>query len=86
MTYLELIEAVNYAVTDRRYVAVNAMWTNSSYAGPTFHMSIYDPKLAPESTKHPTAQGVFDAWQARWNVQDVDQAVHDLELPEEATK
>ena len=85
MTYLELIEAVREAVTDNRYVAVNTLWSNSSYGGETFHMSIYDPKLRDESFKNPTAQGAFDAWQDAWGCFDVDEAVHDLELPKEAT-
>lgn len=84
MTYPELIEAVEAEITDNRYIAVNTLWSNSSYGGKTFHFSIYDPRLRDESFKNPTAQGTFDAWQDAWMRFDVDGAVRDLELPEEA--
>ena len=86
MTFLELVEAVDEAVTDGRYVSVSATWSKSSYSGNSFRMSIYDHTLAPSPTANPTAQGVFDAWQAKWDRFDVDEAVHEMELPKEATQ
>ena len=86
MTYLELIEAVRENVTDGRFISVNTLWSDGKFGGPSFTVTIYDPVLSPNSTKHPTAQGVFDAWRAKWNCHDVDGAVHEMELPEEATQ